>query len=479
MISGEKLHTFYKYSLIFIVVNAVFIWYDSFYLALIPFVFSILFLSMFSLDKLLLIVVFFVPLSIPLREYAPQLPIDFYIPTEPILLGILVLFIYKYLIEGRFDRAVLTHPITLIIGFNLLWIGISALTSSMIVVSLKFLLVRTWFLIAFYLLATQLFRNPERIKHYVLAYAIPMVIVIGYAIFRHQAISIFDKNAAHYVMNPFFTDHTSYGAALAMFLPVLLGFAFKGRFTPNQKFLLWTLIVIFSIATILSYTRAAWLSLVAVLGIYLLIRFRIKPAYLFAAGFLIAVVVFSNWSSIMIELSRNKQDSSQDIGEHIQSMSNIRTDASNMERLNRWNSAFRMFEEKPLFGWGPGTYMFQYASFQISHEKTIISTNAGDMGNAHSEYFGPLAESGLLGMLSFFAIVFIIMFYGYRLFYQLEDKELKMIALSLSLGFTTYVLHGFLNNFLDTDKISAPFWGFAAAIVALDIYQKKNVKSQT
>ncbi len=476
MITGEKRHRFYKYSILFIAINAVFIWFDSFYFALVPFLAAFVLLAIFSLDKVLLLIVSLVPLSIPLREFAPGSPIDFYIPTEPMLVAVLLLFVYKFLLEGRFDRQIWRHPVTLLIAVNLLWIGITALTSSMPIVSIKFFAVRVWFVVAFYLLATQLFRNPDRIKQYVLAYAIPMLIVIAYAVYRHQAISLFDKNAAHYVMNPFFTDHTSYGAALALFLPVLLGFAFKGKFTPNQRFLLWVLIVVFTIATILSYTRAAWLSLFAVFAIYMVIRLRIKPVYIFSAAFLVLVVIAVNWSSIMIELNRNKQDSSQDISEHIQSMSNIRTDASNLERLNRWNSAFRMFAERPVFGWGPGTYMFQYASFQLSHEKTIISTNAGDLGNAHSEYFGPLSESGLLGMLSYLALVIGVMLVGFRLYFRLENPEHKMMALSITLGFTTYVLHGFLNNFLDTDKISAPFWGFAAALVALDVYAPKTEK---
>ncbi len=38
------------------------------------------------------------------------------------------------------------------------------------------------------------------------------------------------------------------------------------------------------------------------------------------------------------------------------------------------------------------------------------------------------------------------------------------------LGLITYFAHGFLNNFLDTDKLSVPFWGFIAIIVALETY---------
>jgi hypothetical protein len=38
------------------------------------------------------------------------------------------------------------------------------------------------------------------------------------------------------------------------------------------------------------------------------------------------------------------------------------------------------------------------------------------------------------------------------------------------LGFITYLVHGSMNNFLDTDKASALFWGFIGAFVSLDIF---------
>jgi hypothetical protein len=37
------------------------------------------------------------------------------------------------------------------------------------------------------------------------------------------------------------------------------------------------------------------------------------------------------------------------------------------------------------------------------------------------------------------------------------------------LGLVTYYLHGGLNNFLDTDKASVPFWAFTAIIVLFDL----------
>jgi len=174
------------------------------------------------------------------------------------------------------------------------------------------------------------------------------------------------------------------------------------------------------------------------------------------------------------KLEKNKQDSSTDFVEHVQSISNISSDASNLERINRWSSAMRLFNERPVFGWGPGTYQFVYAPYQRSKEKTIISTNYGDMGNAHSEYIGPLSESGVLGMLTFLAIVIAVAITGFRVFKRARDKEVKLLSLVFTLGLITYYVHGLMNNFLDTDKSSVPFWAFTAIIVALDIYHSKE-----
>jgi len=172
---------------------------------------------------------------------------------------------------------------------------------------------------------------------------------------------------------------------------------------------------------------------------------------------------------ITIALERNREESSDDLGEHVQSISNISSDASNLERINRWNSALRMFKEKPIFGWGPGTYMFQYAPFQAAEDRTIISTNFGVQGNAHSEYLGPLAEQGVFGMGLMIALILVTTIKVIRLHARMPKGEDRRLLLATFLGLVTYYLHGALNNFLDTDKASVPFWAFTALVVLMDL----------
>jgi len=297
-----------------------------------------------------------------------------------------------------------------------------------------------------------------------------MVIVVFYSINRHLFYGLFDKQASHEVMVPFFRDHTSYGAILAM-----LFFAVAGNiFRQGKNFLLksfyWFILLSLTAGLILSYTRAAWLSVIFSFGILIATLLKIKFRYLLLAGTIVVTVFIGQRIEIVHRLERNKQDSSADLAEHVQSISNITTDDSNLERLNRWESAFRMFKERPIFGWGPGTYMFNYAPFQLSQKKTLISTNFGDRGNAHSEYIGPLSESGIFGLLSFLIITIVSLLTGFRVYRQIQDQKLKQLVLAYILGLITYFVHGSLNNFLDTDKASALFWGFIAVFVSLEIY---------
>jgi O-antigen ligase len=113
--------------------------------------------------------------------------------------------------------------------------------------------------------------------------------------------------------------------------------------------------------------------------------------------------------------------------------------------------------------------MFKYAPFQLSRDKTIISTNMGDAGNAHSEYLGPLSESGLAGMLTFLLVVIMVVYTSVKTYSRLKDPRLKGILVSTFLGLVTYYAHGFMNNFLDTDKAAVPFWAFTGMIVWIDL----------
>ncbi len=472
MLEQKNIKWVYALSIAFILINAVCTFFEFYYFNLVPAAILVLLLGLFSLDKLILFVVFLTPLAINMQNIDGGFGLS--LPTEPIIFGIMMIFLFKQMHTNTIDAKLLKHPVTIAIIINLVWIFITSITSDLPVVSFKFLIARLWFIVTFYLLGTQLFKKFNNIKIFTWLYILSFSIIIVYTLYSHAQVN-FDEQIANYIMSPFYNDHTVYGAMLAMFLPVLIFYTMNKKYSGSIKFAAFLFLILFVVALVFSYTRAAWLSLVVALVAYILLLLKIRFRTILIGFLAVCAVALVYQTEIIMKLEKNRQDASQDFDKHIESISNISTDASNLERLNRWNAAFRMFAERPIFGWGPGTYSFEYAPFQHAHEKTIISTNMGDKGNAHSEYIGPLCESGVLGALTFIIIVIIVLSTGFRLYYSVTENETKKVVLVILLGFITYVVHGGLNNFLDTDKASVPFWGFVAALVAIDLYHKNKV----
>jgi putative inorganic carbon (HCO3(-)) transporter len=461
-------------SILFLIISVALVNNGLSVLWLIPPFLVLAFLAFSAIDKFLLLTVFLVPVSIQLRFIIPETTADISLPAELMLAGILLLMIFKIVYSREISKKILVHPVSGISICLLTWYLITSLTSTIPLVSLKSFITRLWFFAGFYILAVEIFNKPEQIKKYFYAYITGMVPVVFYYLFRMWEAGIINQKAAYLAIRPFFNDHTSFGAALSMCIPVLFYLVTRKEETKLLRAVLSIVLMFFIAAFIFSYSRAAWLSLVFAAGASTVIYLRISWKLIFpmlAAG---SVIVFMSWTSLIMRLNKNTQDSSDNIKSHIQSMANIRSDASNLERVNRWKSAGRMFREKPFLGWGPSTYQFRYAPFQIASEKTIISTNYGEGGNAHSEYLGALVDSGIPGMILYIILLIGAIWKGILIWKTHTERNMRYLALALVAGLLTYVFHGALNNFLDTDKISALFWGMIAAIVAIDIKMKKE-----
>lgn len=457
---------------IYVAVNLIFVFQGNYYLNLIPPAIIVGVIALFAPEKLFWLVVFCVPLSLNMEDY-DLAGFSFYFPTEPCLFLLMFLYVINQLAHKTIDKEVLVHPVSMAIFFHIFWLICTAITSMDVFVSIKFLIVRLWFIIPSFFLFISILKYKESFRTFLWLYLASLTLVAVYTLIHH-ALFNFEEEPAHWVMYPFFKDHTSYGAVLAMMFPAAIGIYFSKKTTTLEKPVILGIVIVLAFGIIFSYTRAAWVSLIAALGVYLIMLFRIKArAVLF--GLVIGLFsFFSFYDQIMIRLELNKVDSSDNLSEHVSSISNIATDASNLERINRWTSALDMFYEKPIFGWGPGNYQFYYARFQRPENLTIISTNAGDGGNAHSEYLGPLAEQGVLGMISILLIVGAVCYTAIQTYKKLPKGEIRMILVVAFTGLITYYTHGVLNNYLDTDKASIPFWGFTAMIVAIDVYYSRK-----
>lgn len=463
--------------LLFLGVDAYFMLKGNFLVNAFPLALVVMYVAIFHTEKTFLFVVLCTPLSVSTIEFSTS-AFGLFIPTEPILIGMLLLMIFRQIQTPFLTKDFWREPLTISLVVYLCWVFITCITSSMPTTSFKFLLMRMWYIIPILLIGFSLFRKKENIAALFWCYSISMTIVICYTLAHHSMYG-FDEKAAYWVMSPFFKDHTIYGAGVALNLLFVLGLIRYKKHVFQIQFFLGVMLVITIVGLYFSYTRGAWVSVVGAFFVWLFIKYKVKFKYLFVIGAVLTTVVLLSWPQIQMKLDNNRHEHTAKTFEgRMLSSTNISSDASNLERINRWMAAINMFKERPVFGFGPATYAFQYAPYQDPSYLTVISTYFGDLGNAHSEYLGPLAEMGLIGCLAMLFFVGALFYTGITLLIDIknvtpEDKELYLLILFLVLAMATYFIHGIINDYLDSDKAAVPVFSAAIIFIVHKIRLKK------
>ncbi len=444
-------------------------------IAIIPVFF---FLILFRFKILGLLTVMIIPLSLKMDLGTAVVSL----PGEVLILGVALFFLFYSLNrKDRTDTKVWKHPVTILILLDLAWSVFTGLTGELPIISLKRLLIKGIFITVFYFFFIDLFRNKENLVRVWLLYGIGLIIPVIWTLSRHSQYD-FSKVVSFVMPLPFYNDHTLYASCIAFILPVIFLLGFRSKwygFHRNWQFIFFGIGMLFLIGGYFSYSRAAWLSVIAAATAGLLIVFlRFKPIH-FIAIVIAGVVLISYYGKDIYQNIEKVDDISrkENVEEHFRSVMNIQTDASNLERINRWQCALRMFRDRPVTGFGPGTYQFVYGKYQISPEMTRISTNHGEKGNAHSEYLMYLSETGLPGLIFFLLFIYLVFAKALKIFNSISDKPLKWLIFAIMTGFISFLVHSAFNSFLDTDKAAILYYAAAAAIVSTDLYHFNKKKS--
>ena len=440
----------------------------------IPLVLLVVLSSLLFTEKTLLFFGALAPLAVNFENLGGGLGMS--LPTEPVYIFLFGLLLFHAFKERRVNFRYLKHPVVAVVTVYLAWLWLSSIFSSMPTVSFKFTLARTWYISLFFYWGLFIFNREDRVKFFLNWFTIFTMIMVSYTLIMHSKDG-FSRGSSYGVSWPFFPDHGMYAAAIAYAVFILVIYTFYVRqmdfhIALAPFFFITLLVLLFAI--VVSFTRATWLSLLVAMGVWILTRFKVKFSVILIALVSVLAVGIIKQDEILYSLEANKQGSSDELEGHVKSVSNITTDPSNLERINRWKCAGRMVSERPMFGFGPGTFVFQYAPFQKSSELTLISTHAGDLGDAHSEYFSAMSESGFMGLLLWLGIVLTSVSTAFKIIYTSESLKIKLYTYAVFLGLIAYHSHGVLNNYTQYDKLAVPMWAFTAILVVLD-YKNQNL----
>jgi O-antigen ligase len=424
------------------------------------------------------IVFFFLLAAIPLSTEL-MLPggfgLDF--PDEPLMLlltGVFMLYAARH--ANRLSGAFFRHPITILLGLHFLWLMATAITSSEQVVSIKFLLAKVWYITAFYLMAGQILRTDRDMRRFLWWVLIPMLITVLWVLGRHAGygFSFADVNR---VLNPFYRNHVAYACILALFVP----YVWFGRFwypkgSWQRNFLIGAFLLLL-IAIQLSYTRAAYISLIGAVGAYFIIRWKLVKVVLLAGligalGFAGSMWQQSKYLEYAPDFDRTVTHYEFD---NLIEATAKGEDISTMERVYRWVAGLHMISEKPVFGFGPGNFYNFYHSYTVTSFETYVSDNPEKSG-IHSYYLMTVVEQGFPGLLFFLALSFFVLIRAEQLYHLAPDAWHQRQIMLFVLSYIVILILCLINDLVETDKVGSFFFINMAMIVNMDIRLKRMLQ---
>jgi O-antigen ligase len=398
------------------------------------------------------------------------------LPSEPlmwVLMGAGTLWLLRH--YKTVDSGFLRHPITLMLFLHLGWLVVASGFSHNLLVSFKFLLAKSWYVGVFYFLAGRLLETETDYKKMVWCFFIPLLFTVLVVLVKHYPTG-FSFETVNYVLAPFYRNHVMYACLLAIFLPFVWVSTFWYRYGSYLWLLLAMGILIMLLGINFAYTRAAYGALVAGVGIWLCIRWKMIRLALGGFSLIMALFIgFVTWGDNYLLFAPDYERAiTHQRFENLLEATTRLEDISVMERVYRWVAASKMLKEEPLKGFGPGNFYGYYRNYTVSSFKTYVSRNPERSG-MHNYFLMTAVEQGLPGAIIFIALCFFAIIQGQKIYHRLQIAWARRMLVAAVLCFALIALLMLMNDFVETDKIGSWFFLSLAIMVNLDLAQQRKL----
>ena len=461
---------FYFLAGLFIVLAGVAVFAEQYLLMAIPFIILLFYTGWQNRNLVFLLLLLTLAFSFE-YQFTSSLGTD--IPDEGLMLFVTGLFVAYWIYSPKaINTNILQHPLLFLLFIGLGWTIVTLLFSTHPLVSLKFLLAKSWYVGAFILASLLIFKEKKFIKTAAITIAGSMFIVAVIALVRHYNYGFRFANINDAVY-PFFRNHVNYSAMLVCITPILFAF-YKSSEKRKERLLIGSAIIIVLVALAFSYARGAWLAL-AVGGIaYWLIKRRLLfYAFIAAIIVLIASVFWLKNNDRYLHYSNDFKTTifHKDFAEHIVATYKLK-DVSTAERFYRWIAGVRMIKDNWLTGYGPNTFYDNYKEYAVPAFKTWVSDNK-DHSTVHNYFLLIAIEQGIPGLLFFIILLGGMLYYAQCLYHRVKDIFYKTTAIAIGVIVSMIIVVNFLSDLIETDKIGSLFFLCIATLVVTDINTRK------
>ena len=411
-----------------------------------------------------LLLLLLIPLSMELH-LPSGLGTDF--PDEPIMwmlcLPVLALVIHERSVGASVVRSNLIFRILLV---QWLWACTMIFFSASPLLSLKYVLAKGWYVIAFSAGGALFLSDRKKLETAALFLMVSMTLASVWVLCR-QAIDGFAFDKVNDAVRPLFRNHVNYAALLVCLLPLpVAGAAMYPRY--RRACMAW--VAFWVLCIFITYSRGAWVAVpVGILTAWALHKRMVAGLALVVTSLILFLGIhFASGNRYLDhrpEFTRTVYHS--DLAGHIQATYRLR-DLSTAERFHRWIAAFRMMDGFWLQGHGPNTFYPAYKPYVVQAFRTWVSSNR-ERSTVHNYFLLLMTEQGLPG-LAFFLILLAFLFRAAsRIYHDSNDPFRRTLALTMAAMLGMMVCLNFLSDLVETDKIGSLFYTVAGLLACWSV----------
>lgn len=449
---------------------------DFYLLAALPFLCLLFCAGWHYKNFIFFLLLFSLPLSF---EYHFTASLGTDIPDEWLMLLVSFLFLAGWIYSpALIDKKSLQHPLLVILLIAVVWMGLASFFSTHQTNSFKFLLAKSWYAGAFVLAPLILFREKRHVAIAALVLILSILIVVIIAIVRHQATG-FSFASINDAVFPFFRNHVNYAAMLACCSPLLFAYYYLNK-SRRKRFFIAGAILFILFALFFSYSRGAWLALIAgAIACWLIKRKMLLIAYTLLIGSCLVGLFWLKSNDRYLQYAPDFKTTifHENFGEHLVATYKLK-DVSTAERFYRWIAGVRMIKDNWLTGYGPNTFYENYKGYAVPAYKTWVSDNE-DHSTVHNYFLLTAIEQGIPGLLFLLLLFGAMIWYAQDLFHRASDIFYKTAVMTIGVIVTMILVLNFLSDLIETDKIGSLFFLCIASLVAIDLNTEKSPGSST
>lgn len=231
------------------------------------------------------------------------------------------------------------------------------------------------------------------------------------------------------------------GGFLVTIMSIAAGVGCKNS-SLRLRVILGLFVALLGLCLLLTYSRGAWISVLAVIAFFGLV-FNRKIFWLM----LVLPIAAFFAQDVLIE--------------RLMSILNP-TDTSSTLRLALWESTIAMIVDKPFFGIGWGAYWMVYPEYDF-----FINDSSTKIVHAHNMYLNFAAEIGIPGLIAFLGIIFGHIRAAVQVLGSAADELAGGLMLGIAAGMVGLVVNGFTDYIMFNIQMSMLFWLLNAVVVVI------------